>query len=204
MQRKANLIHSIPAYPDRVVIETRDSFPEVTAYLEAVLHDLSSLKYMIDGDFDPDEAYELISEDLPDSLGNEGKDDFVQDIVRLCALFSKMKKSSRMRIQLELVRTNMCRLFHEDHYRQRMLCTYRGHGTEWLDESNVDRSGLGKGNNARIVKDFSKVNKATAFDVLLLKGSKHENAAGGVVHRSPPIEKEKEEKRTRVLLKIDE
>ena len=106
-----------------------------------------------------------------------------------------------MNIRIEVVHTNKCRLFHEDYYRQRLLCTYIGPGTEWLDHSNVNREALGKGCNEKIVKDFSKINKAEEFEVLLLKGAKFGEDSISVVHRSPAIEKEK---KTRVLLKIDE
>ena len=190
-----------PDLADRVLIETRDKFPEVTAYLQEAIHDLRSLRYIIDGEFDADEASDILAEDLPASSVDGQKDAFISDVVRLCSLFSSIKTSGKMKIQLEIVNTNMCRLFHEDHYRQRLLCTYMGPGTEWLDESNVNRAGLGKGSNAGIVKDFEQVNKAGAFDVLLLKGSKYGGSVRGVVHRSPPIEKEK---KIRVLLKIDE
>ena len=50
--------------------------------------------------------------------------------------------------------------------RQRLLCTYLGPGTEWLDHSNVKREGLRKGNNDNIVKDYSKVNKSKPFELL--------------------------------------
>ena len=95
----------------------------------------------------------------------------------------------------------MCRFFHEDFYRQRLLCTYLGPGTEWLDHSNVNRKALGKGCNANIVKDLNLVNRSKEFDVLLLKGATYEGDEQSVIHRSPPIEKEGT---TGVLLKIDE
>ena len=106
-----------------------------------------------------------------------------------------------MNLRIQIVKTNLCRLFHEDYYRQRLLCTYLGPGTQWLDESNANREGLGKGCNSNIVKDFNKINKANEFDVLLLKGAKYGNEELSVIHRSPPIEKMRT---TRVLLKIDE
>ena len=106
-----------------------------------------------------------------------------------------------MTIQLEIVDTNKCRLFHEDFYRQRLLCTYMGPGTEWLSHSNVNREFLGKGCNDDIVKDPSLINRANTFDVIIVKGAKYENGERSVVHRSPPIE---HQGITRVVLKIDE
>ena len=111
-----------------------------------------------------------------------------------------MSKRNRMKLQILPVNSNMCRLFHEDYYRQRLLCTYLGPGTEWLDHDNVNRAGLGRGRNDNIVKDESKINRAKTFDVILLKGPRTKSGLG-VVHRSPPVQKTDQ---IRVLLKIDE
>ena len=184
-----------------VVLETRDQVPEITGYLENTLDRLQSLKYVLDDTFDAEEAFDILEQDLPDSPVEGEKESFINDIIRLCVLFSGLKKNKRMKIQIEVVKTNKCRLFHQDCYRQRLLCTYVGPGTEWLDHENVNREALGKGQNENIVKDATKINRAKAFEVLLIKGSKYDEYETGVVHRSPPIE---HERHTRVLLKIDE
>lgn len=64
-----------------------------------------------------------------------------------------------------------------------------------------DMGNLAKGCNNAIVIDSEKINQAETHQVLLLKGSKFDKKTLGVVHRSPPIEKEKI---IRVILKIDE
>jgi hypothetical protein len=184
-----------------VILETRERVPEIKGYLENTLDRLQSLKYILDDTFDADEAFEILEHDLPDSTIEGQKESFILDIIRLCVLFSGLKKNSRMKIQIEVVKTNKCRLFHQDCYRQRLICTYVGPGTEWLSHENVNREALGKGKNENIVKDFTKINRAKAFEVLLLKGSKYDDNEIGIVHRSPPIE---HDGKTRVLLKIDE
>ena len=184
-----------------VVLETREAVPEITGYLENILDRLQSLKYILDDTFDAEEAFEILDQDLPDSPIEGEKESFINDIIRLCILFSGLKKNNRMKIQIEVVKTNKCRLFHQDCYRQRLLCTYVGPGTEWLNHENVNIEALGKGKNENIVKDFTKINRAKAFEVLLLKGSKYDDNETGIVHRSPPIE---HDGKIRVLLKIDE
>ena len=82
----------------------------------------------------------------------------------------------------------MCRLFHIDNLRQRLLCTYLGPGTEWLDQSNVNWDGLGKGCNKKIVKDLKIVNQTKSGELIMLYGLKHELNLP-IVHRSPEIEK---------------
>lgn len=185
---------------DRVLLEARNPISEITEYLKSIICTLQPLKYDIEAVFDPEEAFEILDEDLPDSPIAGVKEIFINDIIRLASLFFRMTKKSTMKLQILPVNSNMCRLFHEDYYRQRLLCSYLGPGTEWLDHDNVNRAGLGKGINANIVKDSAKINRANTFDVILLKGARCESGLG-VVHRSPPVENSGQ---IRVLLKIDE
>ena len=190
-----------PTLKNNVLLEERKEIPEIKRYIENVLPQLTSLKYFIEEELDTDEAFEILDEDLPDGMSRSDKKFFIKDIVRLCTLFFKQTRSKNIRLQLEIVKTDMCRFFHVDNYRQRLLCTYIGPGTEWLDPANVRKEGLGKGCNHGIVKDFNAIRRAKEFDVLLIKGAKHEGKDAGIVHRSPPIVKDA---KTRVLLKIDE
>lgn len=193
--------HQNKEFIDDVIYETREQIPEIVEYLQNTINQMKSLNYILDDTFDPDEAFEMLHEDLPDGHIKGQKEYFIADIIRLCSIFYSLTTSKKMRIQIEIVKTDMCRLFHQDNYRQRLLCTYIGPGTEWLNHSNVNQEALGKGCNTKIVKDFQKINKAKAFEVILLKGAKYKERELGVIHRSPPIEKEK---KVRVLLKIDE
>ena len=192
---------SKPQIINDVVYETREIIPDIVTYIEDTLDQLQPLKYIFEDVFRADKLLERLYNDLPNGCCTVCKDVFIQDIVRLCSLFSRVKKNTRMTIQLEIVHTNKCRLFHEDYYRQRLLCTYRGPGTEWLHHSNVNREALGKGCNEKIVKDFSAIKRANTFDVIIIKGASYEIGELSIVHRSPPIEAEK---LTRVLLKIHE
>lgn len=185
---------------DRVLLEARSPISKITDYLKSVICNIQPLKYDIEEIFDPEEAFEILNEDLPDSPIAGVKEVFINDVIRLASLFFTMTKESTMKLQILPVSSNMCRLFHEDYYRQRLLCTYLGPGTEWLDHDNVNREGLGRGRNGNIVKDESRINRAKTFDVILLKGARYEHGLG-VVHRSPPVETTGQ---IRVLLKIDE
>lgn len=186
------------AQSDEATLKNREEIPGVLRYLNNSMGQMRSLEYFIDDIFDADELFDVLEEDLPS--GN-CKEYFIKDIVHLCEFFFELTKSKKIRIQVEVVRTDMCRLFHIDNIRQRLLCTYMGPGTEWLDNSNVNRDGLGKGCNKNIVKDFKQINKAKTFEVLLLRGIKYKNEKSAVVHRSPPVETDFQ---TRILLKIDE
>ena len=200
MTQSAHVRNSVCPETTPVLLESRHPIPEITTYLKSVICTIKSLNYEIDHALDSKILFERLSSDLPDSPIQNVKDVFIHDIVRLGSLFFDMTKQSHVKLHILPVNSNMCRLFHEDYYRQRLLCTYLGPGTEWLDHNNVNRAGLGKGRNQNIVKDASKINRANTFDVILLKGARHESGMG-VVHRSPPVEHTGQ---IRILLKIDE
>ena len=189
------------ALKDNVVFESRKPNPEIIEYLNDALDSLEPLSYHIEGFFDISELCEVLNEDIPSGFFASGRRQFIDDMTNLCDIFFKMTESKNILFQLEIVKADMCRLFHVDNMRQRLLCTYTGLGTEWLEHSNVYRDGLGKGSNNKIVKDFKKIKKAKPFEVLILKGAKCGGREFAVVHRSPPVEKGF---KTRVLLKIDE
>ena len=184
-----------------VVIERREEIPEITQYINEVLEHMTSLDYTIDDFVTLDEISTTLHEDLPDCSFSIYKDLFISDIVRLYTLFTSQTVRKRVRMQIEVVDSDMCRYFHIDNYRQRLLCTYRGPGTEWLDPDNVNLDCLGNGCNNHIAKDMDKINRAKTFEVLLIKGAKYEGKDKSVVHRSPPIKKDRLK---RILLKIDE
>ena len=188
-------------WPDKVLVEARDEVEEIANYLRDVIHDLRPLMVAYNNGFNSERTYELLDKHLPEGSISGQKQMFIADIMRLATLFDAETISGKMNLQLKIVTTDMCRLFHVDSYRQRLLCTYLGPGTEWLDHSNVERKAIGKGSNENIVKDITAINRANAFDVLMLKGKKYGKGELAVVHRSPPIVLHN---KTRVLLKIDE
>lgn len=72
----------------------------------------------------------------------------------------------------------MCPGWHVDHTGIRLVCTYQGPGTEWLDAQDVDRRELPSIKAAFV--------QATPGEIVLLKGSLwQDNEAFGAVHRSP-------------------
>ncbi len=114
--------------------------------------------------------------------------------------FMDSTQAQEVFVKVEPVFTDMCRLFHVDHNLLRMLCTYVGQGTLWLQNDRVDRHYLGCGENKDIVLDPLAIYQAPRLDVLILKGERWvDNLLGGAVHRSPPLR----EGEKRLLLKVD-
>ena len=111
----------------------------------------------------------------------------LDDICLLAHEFHKLCASSYLRLRFDVVTTNKCPKFHIDHVAARLLCTYRGVGTEYifLDEQK------------RPAEIFTTPNCA-AF---VLRGTTWStDCTNNLVHRSPKIYSENE---TRLLLVID-
>jgi hypothetical protein len=129
-------------------------------------------------------------------------EDVLRDWDVLVGLFGLVTRSGSCSLRIEEERTDACHLFHRDFVGIRMLCTYLGPGTEWVPEAFVDRAGLGREDNGKVVLDFSQVRRCGTGDVVLLKGESYPGNEGrGVIHRSPAIECCGE---TRVVLRITE
>ena len=188
-------------WPDQVMVEARDGNPAFDAYFDAVLNDLEPLIRWFKEGCDLDATRLELLQHFPDGPVKGVKEDVVEDVLRLMSMFEATTLSGAFKLQLEIVNHDMCRLFHQDYYRQRLICTLKGPGTEWLDHDNVNRGALGKGDNGAIVKDMDKVHRANTHDVLLLKGARYGGGALSVIHRSPPIA---HHNGLRVLLKLDE
>ena len=107
------------------------------------------------------------------------------DIASLARLFAAIAGSSAVRLRLEHLDDDSCRLFHVDAVRLRLLCTYAGAGTDWL------------GRDGRI-------HRMAAFQVGLFKGSRHPDPGPRTRHRSPPVSRLPQGRRARLLLCIDE
>ena len=111
----------------------------------------------------------------------------LDDICLLAHEFNELFAPAYLRLRCEGGTTNKCPTFHIDHVAARLLCTYRGAGTEYsfLDDQK------------RPAEHFSTPNCAA----IVLRGTKWPtDCANNLVHRSPEINDENE---TRFLLVID-
>lgn len=146
-------------------------------------------------------------------LGTQASALFCRDVHRLATAFSAALDRPDLSVRLDVISTDKCRRFHADYKHVRLLCTYVGPGTEWVEERDLDREALRlrdaedgstfERTNARIVPDPLAIHRANPGDVLLLKGESYPGNRGrGAVHRSPPIERAKNDAR-RLVLTVD-
>jgi hypothetical protein len=97
--------------------------------------------------------------------------------------------ASRLLFSMGTTKNRMCPLFHVDRVHMRMIVTLRGPGTEWLADDDVNRSGLGKLDNSKVVRKLALLQQVDRFQVAFLKGKLFSGGRSrGVVHRSPAVE----------------
>ena len=111
----------------------------------------------------------------------------LDDICLLAHEFDELFAPTYLRLRFDVVTTNKCPKFHIDYVAARLLCTYRGVGTEYsfLDDQQ------------RPAEIFPTPNGA----VIVFRGTKWPtDCANNLVHRSPEINDVNE---TRLLFVID-
>lgn len=111
----------------------------------------------------------------------------IDDVAELALCFAGLMQASHVRLRLQAIATNACRKFHLDAITGRLVCTYRGAGTQY-------------GTSVR-QEDPQHIFTAPAGAPVLLRGSLWPSEpAAGLLHRSPPIEGTGE---TRLVLVLD-
>lgn len=131
---------------------------------------------------------------LPDLPGLPGREALADDLAALTELYGDLLGCDTVGLRLEVVGRAMCPRFHVDHVGIRMLCTYRGPGTEWLDEGCADRAFLGARSVGQpddvsgLIRDPAGIHAVQPSAIILLKGDLWQGNAGrGIIHRSPLV-----------------
>tara|TARA_R100000005_G_scaffold95741_2_gene78500 strand:+ start:13022 stop:13738 length:717 start_codon:yes stop_codon:yes gene_type:complete len=108
------------------------------------------------------------------------RDFLQQDIETLAHLFMKIMRSDVLDIRLETVRTDACWKFHRDHVPARLLCSYRGLGTEWV---------IPEASSAAIAaqKEYTGPRQQLPRHAAGLFKGCCADSGNGIVHRSPAI-----------------
>lgn len=136
----------------------------------------------------PDHAEDAIAAVLADRIAEcSNRRKLIDDIALLARSFAHILKIRRVRLRLDVLRDDACTRFHLDNVAARLLCTYRGRGTEY------GRSRAGE--DPQSIHDLP-TGSVGVFRGRLWPGPERSR----VLHRSPPIAGLGE---TRLLLVID-
>jgi len=135
----------------RVLVRPSDLRPAVEPYLDDCGMPLGDMRTLLLGDFDA-----------------------------LVSSFSRITRSGLVDVRLERVCNDSCWKFHRDYVEARLLTTYRGPATEWVQPIHAEQA-------LREQKSYKgPLERLLVHDVAIFKG----NRAGpdsGIVHRAPPI-----------------
>ena len=98
-----------------------------------------------------------------------------EDVAALAGILADLMSARLLRLRLDVVTTNSCRKFHIDAITARLICTYRGTGTQYGISANRE--------------DPSDILTVPTGAPILLRGTLWpETPSSGLLHRSPPIE----------------
>ncbi|MDF3933083.1 DUF1826 domain-containing protein [Pseudomonas citronellolis] len=104
---------------------------------------------------------------------------FVNDLAWLVEAFACLTGARQVGLRLRALERAMCPRFHVDHLALRLVTSYAGCASEWLEEGALPRSALGEA-------EPPCVHSLEVGDVGLFKGEKWGgNEGAGIVHRSP-------------------
>ncbi|WP_201244838.1 DUF1826 domain-containing protein [Halochromatium salexigens] len=117
---------------------------------------------------------------------------WLADMAMLAELFNGLVKRTLgprpITARVETLDRVSCPRFHVDRTGLRLLCTYRGLGTEWLPNEEIDRSALANRQPNEVIQHGSQPRALQPFWVGLFKGECFPGNAGrGQVHRSPAV-----------------
>ena len=111
----------------------------------------------------------------------------VNDVAALAEVLREIMPTSHLQMRFDVVTTNACRKFHIDAVTARLVCTYRGTGTQY----GISTDGA----------EPQKIFTVPTGAPILLRGTLWpEPPRSGLLHRSPPIEGTGE---TRLVLVLD-
>jgi hypothetical protein len=103
------------------------------------------------------------------------RDFLLADILDLAHRFARILGTRTLRLRLEAIDDDACRRFHVDHVRARLLCTYRGAGTELAHPAPAGPTP-------------EPLERLATGTVAILRGTLWSaREATGLLHRSPPF-----------------
>ncbi|MEB6588239.1 DUF1826 domain-containing protein [Pseudomonas asiatica] len=135
----------------------------------------------------------VLTDLLREAADLHGYEAFVADVAWLVAAYTCLVGARRVGLRLRVLAGPMCPRFHVDNVPLRLLTTYAGPGSEWLQEQASPRGEL-----HTVQPSVDNIQRLQAGEVAVLKGEKWQgNEGAGLVHRSPAAQQ------GRLLLSLD-
>jgi Protein of unknown function (DUF1826) len=174
-----------------VVVLRRRSHHALAGYATKLARD-HAFQFKATATFQRPEGLDALDE-LADQLPpDDARDVLIADLAYWVEVMSELTGSPRVGVRLTCLDAPMCPRFHVDHVTLRLVCTYAGASSEWLDERDLDRALLdvtGLDGIERAIRCGAKVRSCAPLDVVLFKGTAWPTPSGrvqrGAIHRSP-------------------
>lgn len=130
---------------------------------------------------------------------DDARDVLLDDVAYGIEVLAELTGATTLGVRLAQLRAPMCPGFHVDRVTLRLVCSYAGPGSEWVDAGAVAPGALaGPRIPPAAIRRDARIESCSPLDVVLFKGSAWPgNALRGAVHRSPPASER------RLLLTID-
>lgn len=132
--------------------------------------------------------------ELRAALGQDIDASLSADISQVVEMFCCLFELERAGLRIAALSKPMCPRFHVDHVPCRLVTTYTGVATEWLEHRSVNRAALGSRDSgltdldAGLYQSEQEIQQLGDGDLALLKGERWEgNEGAGLVHRSPAV-----------------
>ncbi|WP_455925235.1 DUF1826 domain-containing protein [Pseudomonas putida] len=114
----------------------------------------------------------------------EGHTGFIADVAWLTHAFTCLTGARRVGLRIRTLTRAMCPRYHVDWVSLRLITTYAGVGSQWLEEGAMAREQLGDPS----AEPRSAPRQLQAGSVALFKGERWDGNEGrGIIHRSPPV-----------------
>jgi hypothetical protein len=108
------------------------------------------------------------------------------DIAGLSCRYAAVTGMRAMHVRLAAVDGDACRYFHVDRLSFRLLCTYRGAGTQWVAPGTPVDGATGPELTASLEAAPDRVNSIPPRAVAIMRGLDPGTGQPGLLHRSPP------------------
>ncbi|MDJ0806499.1 MAG: DUF1826 domain-containing protein [Gammaproteobacteria bacterium] len=176
-QRVSELADLVEIFDPGVQVCTwqREIDPAIETYLSQ-LHQTEELQVI--------ETLSPAAQPVLDCLpAGPGRASLIDDLSLLCEVVCELLGCREVGLRLARLRRTMCPGWHIDRVGIRLVCTYQGPGTQWLDDQVVDR----RDPHLERMEEGAFL-QATLGEVVLLKGALWQgNDRLGAVHRSPEV-----------------
>lgn len=184
-----NVFTNIYQEDTNIVVWQRDLSSELTQAVSSFLKNSSTKAILLA--VTPENTHEV----LCDAFGESDNIKILSnDIALLVDMFCCLFDLKGAGLRLSVLDRAMCPRFHIDRIPCRLVTTYEGIATQWLNHDVIDRTKLGAGNQGKtdeqsgLFTSVKDINQLTEGDVALLKGENWDETKGaGLVHRSPPV-----------------